>query len=537
MITVKKVSIALLYVAISFVLTTSCSSDEGGGEKPKAEFQVEVTTYAASEDDNSSKMRSNRATMEADGNVYKIKFATGDVLLVWGKDTNNKYFHGPLTLKSGSGTTSGTFSGTLTVESGGSTTPLESYSEINAMLAPSDWQSKGYNLNGTTHAYEHSFTAPYQIKSSLNELVPYLPIAKKSYANKSFTLKLNCGIIHARWSGIAASKEVTINAFNQKDEAGRVNYGGTKMSANSDGMLEFYMPVSLAHGYYFNLVETSGGKNYYYDQTHNSAASGNVYNLIRTFLDNKSGQVTAVSGTTYVGSFTGSLAVPDKATISLDGVTISSSSYAPITCSGDATIKVYGSSTLTSTAANKPGMQPGESGKTLTITGKGNLSVTGGSYAAGIGAGGGTTCGNITIAGGTITATGGNSGAGIGAGAVVNTVPSQCGNITINGGSVTATGGTGAAGIGTGNASKCGTITIGTGASYVEMRRQETAASSGDDSCYYILGRADGSSTCGTITVDGQNNSSGFLIIKSFTNYSSTYDDSDNRLWWKLTKK
>ena len=70
----------------------------------------------------------------------------------------------------------------------------------------------------------------------------------------------------------------------------------------------------------------------------------------------------------------------------------------------------------------------------------GTLTATGGSYGAGIGGRNGdrngSSCGNITIHGGSVAATGGDEAAGIGGG-----VFGSGGNITINGGNVTATGG------------------------------------------------------------------------------------------------
>ena len=92
----------------------------------------------------------------------------------------------------------------------------------------------------------------------------------------------------------------------------------------------------------------------------------------------------------------------------------------------------------------------------------GTLTVTGGSYGAGIGGRNGdkngTSCGNITINGGTVTATGGDEAAGIGGG-----VFGSGGNITINGGNVTATSGNEAAGIGGGRGGSGGNITINGG--------------------------------------------------------------------------
>ena len=55
---------------------------------------------------------------------------------------------------------------------------------------------------------------------------------------------------------------------------------------------------------------------------------------------------------------------------------------------------------------------------TLNISGAGTLTAIGGKYAAGIGSGSYSSCGNITISSGTVTASGGLSGAGIGSGFV-----------------------------------------------------------------------------------------------------------------------
>lgn len=92
----------------------------------------------------------------------------------------------------------------------------------------------------------------------------------------------------------------------------------------------------------------------------------------------------------------------------------------------------------------------------------GTLTVTGGGYGAGIGGRNGdrngSSCGNITIHGGSVAATGGDEAAGIGGG-----VFGSGGNITINGGNVTATGGENAAGIGGGQGGSGGNITINGG--------------------------------------------------------------------------
>ncbi|MBQ0108993.1 MAG: hypothetical protein KBS44_01770, partial [Clostridiales bacterium] len=95
--------------------------------------------------------------------------------------------------------------------------------------------------------------------------------------------------------------------------------------------------------------------------------------------------------------------------------------------------------------------------KSNTIKRRNNTSAIGGSESA--------SCGNITINGGTVTANVGYYGAAIGAG-----YSGPCGDITINGGNVTASGNTGVAdtakpnaGIGTSSNASCGNITINGG--------------------------------------------------------------------------
>jgi hypothetical protein len=154
------------------------------------------------------------------------------------------------------------------------------------------------------------------------------------------------------------------------------------------------------------------------------------------------------------------------------GTTLTASSYAGITCLGDATLIVSGTDYVKSFDDGYSGIFV-PSGSTLTITGSGTLYALGHENGAGIGSGRDNieayrACGNIVLQGGTIWATGGSGAAGIGSGATANYVepqtgtPSSCGNITIKN-SVThvyATKGAEAESIGKGQYSTCGTVTI-----------------------------------------------------------------------------
>ena len=143
--------------------------------------------------------------------------------------------------------------------------------------------------------------------------------------------------------------------------------------------------------------------------------------------------------------------IADGATVTLDNATINyNSNYPGITCLGNAEIILAGTNTVNGKGSNCAGIQIGESGTTLTISGNGSLSATGNSWAAGIGLSSSNTVGgNIVINGGNITAQGGHFAAGIGTGCNSD-YSLTMGSITINGGSVTAIGGNDGAGIGTG---------------------------------------------------------------------------------------
>ena len=208
----------------------------------------------------------------------------------------------------------------------------------------------------------------------------------------------------------------------------------------------------------------------------------------------KDGDVLTGSTETY------NVTIADGATVTLDGVEISGSSYC-IKCAGSATIilKDGTTNTLTSTSGKYPALWAGDAGTTLTIQGStGALDVQSGDYCAGIGGGflnTDYTCGNIRIEGGVITATGGSYGAGIGS----DSGTAHCGNIDITGGTVTATGGANAAGIGTGSGggfgASCGNITITKGVTKVEATKGSNAQSIGK-------GYGDKAS-CGTVTIGG----------------------------------
>lgn len=225
--------------------------------------------------------------------------------------------------------------------------------------------------------------------------------------------------------------------------------------------------------------------------------------------------------------------IPDGATLSSSGVGISSTvtigsgetftlswttlsvtSGPGIQCSGNATIILDGTNTVTTTAENFPAILAGGSGTTLTIQGSGSVTATGGKYGAGIGSGSSEsnyrTCGNIVIESGTVAATGGEAAAGIGSGS-----QGICGDITISGGTITATGGTYGAGIGSGcgdnnTASTCGAITISGGTVIANGGEHVAGIGSGSFGKFASITITDGISSI--IATSGNSYSSSILL-------------------------
>ena len=250
--------------------------------------------------------------------------------------------------------------------------------------------------------------------------------------------------------------------------------------------------------------------------------------LLPTDLSKLTAAYEAQDGEILTGTTSQEISIAAGATVTLKDATINKR----IKCLGTATIILADGSTNTVNAPDYcAGIQIGGEGTTLTINaetaGTGSLTATGGKQAAGIGTSSTSTSavtgGNIVINGGTITANAGTLyGAGIGTG-FANSYNNTCGSITINGGTVTATGGTGGSGIGTGTVFKatntCGAISI-TGGTVTANK------GSGTDTPYSIgIGKVfnnNGTQTCGTITIGGQQKNQ-----SEFTGATYTYPPSN----------
>ena len=275
------------------------------------------------------------------------------------------------------------------------------------------------------------------------------------------------------------------------------------------------VPASPAELYVAMLPTTSADFTFKVQGWHTEGQDGTVKNKYEapatgvkldagTFYKNVPiyvGQIISKSG-----AINETITIPDGGTLYLNGAKIKASSGPGILCEGDAYIVLTGENTVTTTYSGQAGIQAGTS---LTISGSGSLTATGGSDSSGIGAGYRATCGDITISGSTVTAIGGGNGSGIGTGE-----QGTCGNITIIGGTVTATGGHFSAGIGDGYKGRCGAITISGDNTHIKSTK-------GDDA-HYSIGKGVSTSTCGTVTIGGTVYYNGFSFVNDGESYLAT---------------
>ena len=249
-------------------------------------------------------------------------------------------------------------------------------------------------------------------------------------------------------------------------------------AAADPGVVYVMLPAGTVNYAFDATVGTEVGT---YTVTHNgvSLTAGKFYqstltmtktvNLARLEAAYEAQDGDVLTGELDVTNHPVKISIADGATVTLNYVTINgvnneSYPWAGITCEGDATIILNGTTTVKGFKSGYPGIYVPEN-KTVTIQGTLSDKLTAnnnGEGAAGIGGGYQLPCGNIVIEGGKVEASGGNSSAGIGCG-----FGSGCGDITISGGEVKANGSLLAAGIGSSSSdpyySKCGKITISGG--------------------------------------------------------------------------
>ncbi len=176
----------------------------------------------------------------------------------------------------------------------------------------------------------------------------------------------------------------------------------------------------------------------------------------------------------------------DKVEVTLDNVNIKADSGSALTSKGDVTLTLKGDNSLT---GGNGGSGISSSGS-LTISGGENNSLT-----AQGGSGSGTfSSGGVTISGGTVNATGGSSSGGSDSGDGIHS-----GSLTISGGTVTATGGSGADGSGGSGIRtfSSGGVTISGGTVNATGGTGGTGENSNGGSGIYIY------SSSGSLTVSG----------------------------------
>ncbi len=298
---------------------------------------------------------------------------------------------------------------------------------------------------------------------------------------------------------IALKNQLTICKFKVKNSAGTEITSSITGLTVSDGTNTYTVSRAAAAGPIYvamlpvssdktlSFVANDASNSYYKNVTGKTLEANNQYPInvtmttgTTTNLSSLDADHTAQNGETLTGKLLVShkISIAAGATVILKnvdinyGTTLTASSYAGITCLGNATLIISGTDYVKGFNVGYPGIFV-PSGHTLTITGSGTLDVLSDEYGAAIGSGrynidAYNSCGNIVIQGGTIYARGGGSAASIGSGASIiftqyeTGTPSSCGDITIRN-SVThihTFNSSGAGSIGEGQYSKCGTVTI-----------------------------------------------------------------------------
>ncbi|MCR4959312.1 MAG: hypothetical protein K6B13_12035 [Prevotella sp.] len=285
--------------------------------------------------------------------------------------------------------------------------------------------------------------------------------------------------------------QVAIVRFNFQDKMGRP----IEVSYMHPGLLPYNMDITPASSSVYVAVNpmansdislrvqgTVGGESvlgngdpYLYSRSGVTFEKGKFYDITvkmnrHIYLNYLSSDFTAQDGDVLERALFDEdcmITISDGATVTLQDASINyenaftSGTHAGITCLGDTTIILDGTSFVRSFGSGYPAIKPGGMGSTLTIKGSGKLQAYGADNAAAIGGSSNLSCGNILISGGTVEATGGTAAPAIG-----NYGINSCGTITIDNTvtRVTATKGSGATnsiGFAGTDFGSCGTVTIG----------------------------------------------------------------------------
>ena len=235
----------------------------------------------------------------------------------------------------------------------------------------------------------------------------------------------------------------------------------------------------------------------------------------------------AQDGDVLTGTTGYSIQIAADATITLSNVTITNWRKSPIQCLGNATINIEDGTVNTlrdsdedSYSYGRPALAFGPSGTTLTINGNtGRLIAIGGRLSSAIGCRDNRVAyGGLIINGGVISAHGNSSyTSGIGAVGTDDSHGSSCGDITINGGTINAAASDGI-GIGAEGPNSCGAITINGGT--ITSHAVRSNAIGGNCSKVVINGGNINASTTTSVGIG----SSGVVYIEGGTIVASASD-------------
>ena len=538
----EKITKLMSILALGAVMTmVSCQREDPIVETPEEAGVSKVTVTAG------AGIVQTKSAVVTVGTTRSLSFTTGDRLYVRGLITGTdpqKIVAGYLDIVGTpeEGATHADFSGTLdvyvfasagtpdvysssTYEFTDASNPLAECSSILGWLVHND--AVGFTVDaGQNGAYTNTIAA------TVNELMSHSLPVYGFYDEGSFPLSVGDSpstctpIFNVNLSGLTASATYTL-VYRNGDDSFNIDETKTLGTITADGSGNaafacYVSGVTTAEEYHgFLLTNTADDSDVKITALATKALVSKVYNATRVAYPanvtlstmystdgNGKKYYAARDGQTLTGNFGGSegyITIADGATVTLNLEGIQAPyqcDHAPIHCLGDANIILAAGMNTYVVAglnSNYPAVFVPE-GKTMTISGTGELIAdAGNSYGAGIGGGMNITGGNIVIAGGIISAYGGYDSAAIG-----SSSSSSCGNITISGGAIKEAkydgpGDSHGAGIGSGASGSCGTITISGGQIGGEIDNWYYYGAVAGESAASIGCGASGS--CGTITI------------------------------------
>ena len=494
--------------ALTMTTITSCSSESDNiiEEQPVVvtpqQEGVRITVSAGISDDDAT-TRSEVGRNNAGNRM--LKFTAGDRLYVYGKIDASTSLAGYLDIDAttlSNNDTQATFSGTVKaydISSGtpsvianynfGEGDPLALCTEqtAKATLVHKDINTAAISITeGSDVSFDFSKMYADDVETLMKTCLP----VTGDYNGTSFTIGCTYPIFNCIFVGFTDTNSETVN-LTYKTVTNHPKVGSYSFHPDSKGVgtIAFVANTSTTVERTYELTFGPLLYNPPYGNilSKEMTLTNKVYNVVRRYdgsswvsgtdLSSITADYEAQNGDILTGTLGSNvqISIADDAEVVLYNANINgngtlSGGNAGITCEGDATITLCGDNKVKGFSSNYPGIKAakrdGEGEEyTLTIRGSGKLEATGGENAAGIGAGEGGSCGNITITGGTVIATGGNYAAGIGTGYSYST----CGAISISMGvtSVTVNKGNyssnniGIGLVGTYTYNTCGTVTIG----------------------------------------------------------------------------